>query len=153
MGPKQARLDAVAAAGELLPNGDFEFLGVNRGPIDSAATATYVFGIDRSGKLPPGPFPNRPHIRFDALVVVRIAPGKAPTASVVDLASGKNSLMPSSCVRVFGNTVQVIVPGPMLPPTGLEPAHYRFNYWPDEGMPVPQRIASFVPELNNAPVG
>jgi hypothetical protein len=153
MGPKLAQLNAVAAAGELLPSGDFEFLGVNQGPINPAVTATYVFGIDRSGKLPPGPFPNRPNIRFDALIVVKLVPGKALTASVLDLVSGKNSVMPSNSVRIFGNSVQVIVPGAMLPSTGLEPAHYRFNYWPEDGMPGPQNIASFAPELNDVPVG
>ena len=62
----------MAAAGKLLPDGSFEFVGVNKGAIDPNVAATYVFGIDRNGKLPTGPFDKRPDIRFDALVVVSL---------------------------------------------------------------------------------
>ena len=55
--------------------------------LDPKVQATYVFGIDRNGKLPAGPFPGRPDIRFDALVLVTLTPDKAPTASVTDLAT------------------------------------------------------------------
>src|SRR5207253_1578244 len=85
VGPKLAQLNAIAAAGERLPNGNFEFVGVNQGAVDPKVQATYVFGIDRNGKLAVGPFPDRPDIRFDALVVVSVQPGRAPTASVIDL--------------------------------------------------------------------
>ena len=94
VGPKLAQLNAVAAAGERLPNGNFEFVGVNQGAIDPKVPATYVFGIDRSGKLPTGPFPGRPDIRFDALVVVTLTPGQAPTASVTDLTTSKTTSLP-----------------------------------------------------------
>jgi hypothetical protein len=50
-------LNAVAAAGKLLPDGSFEFVGVNKGAIDPNVAATYVFGIDRNGKLPTGRSP------------------------------------------------------------------------------------------------
>src|SRR5207244_4510325 len=83
-GPKLAQLNAVIAAGERLPNGDFEFVGVNQGAIDPNVAATYVFGIDRSGKLPTGPFDKRPDIRFDAFVEVNVTPGRATTATVTD---------------------------------------------------------------------
>src|SRR5262249_41857255 len=65
VGPKLAQLDATAAAGVRLANGSFTFVGVNQGAIDPRVQATYVFGIDRSGRLPTGPFPSRPDIRFD----------------------------------------------------------------------------------------
>ena len=57
-GPKLDQLNAVAAAGELLPDGSFKFVGVNKGALDPKVAATYVFGIDRNGKLPTGPFDN-----------------------------------------------------------------------------------------------
>ena len=77
------QLNAVAAAGELLPDGSFEFVGVNKGAIDPKVAATYVFGIDRNGKLPTGPFDKRPDIRFDALIEVSVKPGQATTATVI----------------------------------------------------------------------
>ena len=55
IGPKLAELDAVAAIGQIQPNGSFLFVGVNLGTINPNVPATYVFGIDRSGKLPTGP--------------------------------------------------------------------------------------------------
>jgi hypothetical protein len=94
VGPKLAQLNAVAAAGELLPNGSFKFVGVNQGAIDPKVQATYVFGIDRSGKLGTGPFPGRPDITFDAVVVIKLVPGQAPTASVTDLANHTTTVLP-----------------------------------------------------------
>jgi len=89
VGPKLPQLNAVAAAGELLPDGRFLFAGVNQGRIDPTVPQTYVWGIDRSGTLGTGPFPDRPDIRFDALVVLKLVPGQATTATVIDL-TGKN---------------------------------------------------------------
>jgi uncharacterized protein (TIGR03118 family) len=153
VGPQLDELNAVAAAGELLPNGSFAFLGVNKGAIHRNVTASFVFGIDRNGKLPVGPFPDRPDIRFDALVLVSIQPGQAPTASVIDLASGTTTNLPRGSVKIRGQAVSVIVPGRLLPSTGLAPALYRFNYWTTDGGAVPTHIASFAPEFIDAQVG
>lgn len=89
---------------------------------------TYVFGIDRSGKLPPGPFPGRPDIRFDAVVVVTLTLGTAPTASVTDVTTNKSTSLPSGSVLVRGQVIAVNVSGGLLPSTGLDPSQYRFNY-------------------------
>jgi hypothetical protein len=156
VGPKLAQLNAVAAAGELLPNGNFEFVGVNQGAINPNVPATYVFGIDRSGKLPTGPFSGRPDIRFDALVEVTLTPGQAPTASVIDLANKTTTPLPQSSILINGNAVVVNVAGKLLLSTGLAPSQYRFNYWPEHPDPtltLQQQIASFAPEFNNAQVG
>ena len=152
-GRKLAQLNAVAAAGERLPNGNFEFVGVNQGAIDPKVPATYVFGIDRSGKLPAGPFPGRPDIRFDALVVVTLTPGKAPTATVTDLTTNTSTSLPSGSVLVRGQVIAVNVPGGLLPSTGLDPSQYHFNYWTKDGGPGATHIASFAPEFNDAQVG
>ena len=156
VGPKLAQLNAVAAAGELLPNGNFEFVGVNQGAINPNVPATYVFGIDRSGKLPTGPFSGRPDIRFDALVEVTLTPGQAPTASVTDLTTQKTTSLPQGSVLIRGPVVALTVPGGLLPSTGLAPSQFRFNYWPEHPDPtltLQQQIASFAPEFNNAQVG
>ena len=153
-GPKLDQLNAVAAAGELLPDGSFDFVGVNKGAIDPNVAATYVFGIDRNGKLPTGPFDKRPDIRFDALIEVSVTPGQATTASVIDLANHTFSILPQGSFSADGRVIAVNVPGSLLPSTGLPPSQFRFNYWPEDPDPsLKEQIASFAPEFNDAQVG
>jgi uncharacterized protein (TIGR03118 family) len=153
-GPKLPQLNAVGAAGELLSDGSFAFIGVNQGAIDPNVAASYVFGIDRSGKLPTGPFANRPDIRFDALVEVNVNPGQATTADVIDLTNNKTTPLPAGSFTASGRVIAVRVPGSLLPSTGLAPAQYRFNYWPENPDPaLNQQVASFAPEFNDAQVG
>ena len=153
VGPQLAQLNAVAAAGEQQPNGNFEFIGVNQGAIDPKVQATYVFGIDRSGKLPAGAFPGRPDIRFDAVVVVTLTPGQPPAATLTDLTTQKTTSLPRGSVLIRGQTVSVQVPASLIPSTGLDPSLFRFDYWTTDGGPVPTHIASFAPEFNDAQVG
>ncbi len=153
-GPKLAQLNSVAAAGELKPDGSFAFIGVNKGALNPKVAATYVFGIDRSGKLPTGPFNNRPDIRFDALIEVSVKPGQATTAAVIDLANHTTTSLPQGSFLARGNVISVTVPDNLLPSTGLPPSQFRFNYWtvnPDPALTEP--IASFTPEFNDAQVG
>ena len=153
-GPKLDQLNAVAAAGELLPDRSFNFVGVNKGAIDSNVAATYVFGIDRNGKLPTGPFDKRPDIRFDALIEVSVTPGQATTASVIDLANHTFTILPQGSFSADGRVIAVNVPGSLLPSTGLPPSQFRFNYWPEDPDPsLKEPIASFAPEFNDAQVG
>lgn len=154
VGPKLAQLNAVATVGEVLRDGDFLFAGFNAGTIDPSVPATYVFGVDRSGALPTGPFPGRPDVRFDAVVVVKLVPGQATTATVIDLTgANKPVTLPAGSIFAAGNEVAVLVPAAALPSTGLPPSQYRFNYWPEDGKPGSTHIASFAPEFNNARIG
>lgn len=154
VGPKLPQLNAVAAAGELLPDGNFLFVGVNQGRIDPTVPQTYVWGVDRSGKLGTGPFPDRPDIRFDTVVVLKLVPGQPTSATVIDT-TGKNKPvpLPASSILAEGLLVAVIVPGSALPSTGLAPSQYRFNYWPEDGQAGATHIASFAPEFTDAQVG
>ena len=83
--------------------------------------ATYVFGIDRNGKLPTGPFPDRPDIRFDALVVVTLTPGQAPTATVIDLTTNKTTSLPQGSFLVRGPGDRGERPGEPAPLDGPRP--------------------------------
>jgi hypothetical protein len=154
-GPKLAELNAVKGSAELSADGStFTFTGTNKGPINKAP-AVYVWGVDRNGNLSSGPFTGRPNIRFDALVVVSLDSSLTPTARVVDIAGGKSTNLPTGSATIAGKTVTVTVPASLLPSTGLPPAQYRFNYWPEDGV-TPETsavVASFVPESGDAQVG
>ena len=153
VGPKLAQLDAVAASGQLLRNGNFHFAGLNLGVIKPSVTATYVFGVDRSGKLPTGPFPGRPDIRFDALVVIKLVPGQAPTVTVMDKVTNTNTIVQDPNLVIAGKRIAVTIPGNLLPSTGLTPSHYRYAYWPEDGLAGSTNIASFAPTFHDIQVG
>jgi hypothetical protein len=153
VGPKLAQFDAVAASGQLLRNGNFHFAGFNLGVINPSVRATYVFGVDRSGKLPTGPFPGRPDIRFDALVVIKLVPGQAPTVTVMDKVTNKNTIVPDPDLVIAGKKIAVTIPESLLPSTGLTPSHYRYAYWPEDGLAGSTHIASFAPTFHDIQVG
>lgn len=152
-GPRWAELNAIKASGKLVGGHTFVFTGTNQGKIDQGP-ATYVWGVDRNGFLPPGPFTGRPNITFDALVTVRVDSSLRPTATVTDLVSGATTTLPASAVRIRGATVRVKVPAGLLPSTGLPPSQYGFNYWPEAtASPGSVPISSFAPESGDAQVG
>ena len=153
VGPRLAELDVVKATGTLLRNGSFRFLGVTKGVIDPNVRATYVVGVDRSGHLPTGTFPDRPNIQFDAKVVIKIVPGQSPTVTVMDLAKNTNTTVPSSALQISGRQIAVVIPGSLLPSTGLSPSHYRYNFWPEDGLNGSTHIARFAPDFHDIQVG
>ena len=118
VGPKLAQLNAVEASGQLLPNGNFSFLGVNQGTINPNVTATYVFGVNRNGNLPTGPFPDRPNIRFDATVAIKIVPGKSPTVVVTDMANKTTTTVQDPMLQISGRSIRRGGPGELAPLDG-----------------------------------
>ena len=152
-GPKLAELNAVKASAKLARNGSFTFTGTNKGAI-TTGPAVYVWGIDRSGHLPAGPFTARPGIKFDAVVVVSLDSSLNATAKVIDESSGVTTVLPAGSVSIHGRTIAITVAGNLLPSTGLTPSHYRFNFWPEDGgPPASSSVASFAPERTTAQVG
>jgi hypothetical protein len=147
-------LNAVKASGELSSDGStFTFTGTNQGRI-TKAPAVYVWGIDRNGNLPAGPFTGRSNVKFDAVVVVKLDGSSTPTVTVMDLASRVSTSLPGSSAIIQGRAVSVTVPASLLPSAGLAPSQYRFNYWPEDGgPPVSSSVASFAPESTTAQVG
>src|SRR5580692_5266932 len=69
-GPKLLDLDVVGAKARLFRGRGFVFNGFVLGPINTSQQSFYVFGVNRGGASPPGPFPNRPNIDFDAEIIV-----------------------------------------------------------------------------------
>ncbi len=153
VGPRLAQLDVVKATGTLLRDGNFHFVGVTKGVIDPNVRATYVFGVDRNGHLPAGPFPGRSNIRFDATIVIKIAPGTSPTVTVSDLANKTTATVQDSALQISGKKIGVVIAGSLLPSTGLAPSHFRYNFWPEDGLAGSTNIASFAPEFHDIQVG
>jgi hypothetical protein len=152
-GPQWAELNVVKASGKLVRGRTFVFTGTNQGPI-TQGPAVYVWGIDRNGLLPAGPFEGRPDVKFGALIVVRLDASLTPTAQVIDGVAGTVSALPSGSVRIHGATIRVKLAASLLPSTGLPPSQYRFNLWPEDGgPPSSSSISSFAPEFTDAQVG
>jgi hypothetical protein len=154
-GPKWAELDAVKASAKLAADGTFTFTGTNAGAIKKLP-AVYVWGIERSGNLGPGPFTDRPNITFDAVVVVTLTSAHTATAQVDDFLSNTSTNLPAGSVSIHGRTVTVTVAGSLLPshPGVLPPSQFRFDYWPDDaGAGTSSSVASFAPEFTTAQVG
>jgi hypothetical protein len=150
-GPKLAELNAVGASGKLSRSGTtFTFTGTVKGKINNAV-GVYVWGIDRSGNLPAGPFQGKPNIKFDAVVTVALNSSLVPSARVIDLATFAITNLPAGSARIHGKVITVTVPASLLPSTGLSTSQYRFNFWPD--YLGESGTASFVPESNDVPVG
>jgi len=150
-GPKLKELNATAASGKLSKDGTtFTFTGTVQGKINSDV-AVYVWGIDRNGNLGSGPFTDRPNVKFDAVVNVRLDASLNPTATVIDLSTFKMTTLPASSASIKGKVITVTVPSSLLPSTGLAPSQYRFNFWPD--YLGEQGVASFIPESSDVQVG
>jgi hypothetical protein len=153
VGPRLAQLDVVSATGTRLRGGSFHFQGVTQGVINPNVRATYVFGVDRSGNLPTGPFPGRPNIRFDATVAIKIVPGQAPTVTVSDLANKTSTTVQDPALQISGRKIGVVIAGDLLPSTGRGPSHFRYDFWPEDGLAGSTNIASFAPEFHDIQVG
>jgi hypothetical protein len=153
VGPRLAQLDVVSATGTRLRNGSFHFQGVTQGVINPNVRATYVVGVDRSGNLPTGSFPGRPNIRFDATVAIKLVPGQAPTVTVSDLAKKTSTTVQDPALQISGRKIGLVIPGDLLPSMGLAPSHFRYDFWPEDGLAGSTNIASFAPEFHDIQVG
>lgn len=154
IGPKRDSLDVVAAGARLFPGGTIVLSGATHGEFVAGPPAIYVFGIDRNGHLPPGPFPGRPNIRFDALVVVTLkSPPAPPTTTVMDLQTGKSKSLPQNAITFKSRQLFVELNARLLPSRGLPADQYRVNFWARSSMGKPNLIASFVPESTMFQIG
>ena len=43
----------------------------------------------------------------------------------------------------------MVIPGSLLPSTGLAPSHFRYAFWPEDGLAGSTHIASFAPQFND----
>jgi hypothetical protein len=159
-GPKQPDLDVLGAKARLFRGRGFVFRGYVLGAINASQNSYYVFGINRGGASPPGPFPDRPMIDFDAEIVVSTSPDGFEGEVVRLNAKGQTistSSLANNAVVFSGNKVEVFVPGGLLGstvPRGTADLqnHYSFAFWAGVSPSAPSGIAGFAPEFMNASV-
>jgi hypothetical protein len=132
-GPRRPELNGVRASA-FASGTNLVFSGTVAAPIVTkpktrAEESIYTFALDRGGASKTGPFPGRPRIRFDGVVVVEFRQ-KAPTV-YVQLTDPKTkqpgtpkTSLPASSLVVNGDTLTVTVPLAKLPSSG-----HAFNQW------------------------
>ncbi len=154
-GPTQPDLAAVNAKVRFVHGSGFVFTGHVLGAINSSQSSFYVFGVNRGGASPPGPFRDRPLIDFDAEIIV--ATSSDGFEGEVELLNGKGQTvsttsLPNNQVVFSNNQVQVFVPGRDLPSTSppgtAQTKHdYSFAFWAGISPSAPKGIASFFPQF------
>lgn len=131
----------VVTASASYNNGSFDFSSTLAGPISLTDGTLYVFGIDRGqgtarfGALAPG-------VTFDG--VVSVTPGVSTV--VRDLINGASTTLAATATTITGNSLDVIVPGALLPSTGFALAQYGVNLWPRVGAGNNNQISDFAPD-------
>jgi hypothetical protein len=155
-GPKRPELNGVQATakitGNLNTDGNLILSGTVAGPIiqrprNAAEEAVYTFAIDRGGASEDGPFPGRPRIRFDTVVVVAIRP--TGTSAYVQLNNPSTnqpltpiqrfSSIPGSSFTIQGNVITVTLP--LMLTSGTPPT--TTNLLPSSGKAIDQWNVNF----------
>ncbi len=153
-GPRQPDLDVLGAKARFFRGRGFVFTGYVLGAINTSQQSFYVFGVNRGGASPPGPFPDRPMIDFDAEIIVATNPngfeGEVVRFNAQGQATSTLGLLNNEVV-FSGNKVEVFVPGAYLPSTSppgtAKPQnHYSYAFWAGTSPTDPKGIAGFAPE-------
>jgi hypothetical protein len=159
-GPIRPDLAAVSATGQYARGKGLLFTGYVLGAINSSQSSFYVFGVNRGGASPPGPFPDRPMIDFDAEIIVSTS--SDGFEGEVELLNGKGQPVSTTSLTnvavVFSkNRVYVFVPRRDLPstsPPGTAETQndYSYAFWAGISPSAPKGIASFFPQYADASV-
>jgi hypothetical protein len=156
-GPQRPDLNGIQAtgytsAGNLILNGWVDG-PIQAHPQTTADGAIYTFVIDRGGSSKFGPFPGRPHIRFDTVVQISVTPSGVSASLALNNPQTNQpgapaKALPSSSVSIDGNHVQISVPLSKLPSTGYATNQWNVNFYTrNPAQPANfHSIASFTPE-------
>jgi hypothetical protein len=159
-GPKLPDLDVLGAKAKLFRGRGFVFKGYVLGAINTSQNSFYVFGVNRGGASPPGPFPARPMIDFDAEIIVSTSPDGFEGEVQRFNAKGEpttSSGLANNAVVFSGNRVTVFVSGGLLGstvPRGTAELqkHYSYAFWAGVSPSDPKGIAGFAPEFMDTSV-
>ena len=166
-----ARAGAITdPAGDFIPtftgvkNGDLDVLsafatydGTNftigatlNGAVGTTASSLYVFGFNRGAATNNFSAIGEGGVVFDATITLT---GAGVTGGR-DLVSGTALTVPTGAATISGNSIQVVVPGVLLPSEGLQPAAYGVNLWPRDTTQIGNAaIADFAPNNSDFLVG
>ena len=72
---------------------------------------------------------------------------------MTDLANTTTTTVQGQNLQISGKKLSVVIPGSLLPSTGLNPSHFRYDFWPEDGLAGSTHIASFAPETHDIRVG
>ncbi|GAC1469351.1 MAG: hypothetical protein NVSMB9_13080 [Isosphaeraceae bacterium] len=158
-GAKRAELNAAGARAFLDGRGNLQLVGIVAGPIfktpqKAGQEEFYVWGIDRGNGRFPGPFPGKPNITFDSVVVVKVQQGGV-TGVAQDLVTGKSIPIPASNISIGQFNVKVTLPiDQFTNPATLTSSVPKVNFWPRSALPPANftTIASFAPEGSDFPI-
>ena len=155
-GPERPELNGVKASG-YVKGKNLVLSGTVAGPIVTKPTTAamgsiYSFAIDRGGASKVGPFPDRPHIRFDAIVNVTITIKGVTATDAATALTNQPGTTPTTIdpknVTITGDTVQVTVPLSDLPSNGHAIDQWNVNFFTrnPSGKNNFHSVASFTPE-------
>lgn len=157
-GQKRAELNGASALALVTPDKSTLLLsGEVAGQIpattsDPSVNDYYVWGINRGGASAPGPFPGRPQVVFDAIVVVGVT-STGVTGYVKDLTTPAPATpLPASSFTIRADTIHIAVPTSLLPSTGAaSPSQYQVNFYTSNAAPSSnfKNAASFTPEFRD----
>ncbi len=157
-------------AGDFIPtftgvkNGDLDVLsafatydGTNftigatlNGAVGTTASSLYVFGFNRGAATNNFSAIGAGGVVFDATITLT---GAGVTGGR-DLVANAAITLPAGAATISGNSLQIIVPGALLPSEGLQPAAYGVNLWPRDSTQVGNAaIADFAPNNSDFVVG
>ena len=142
-GPHNADLD-VRSTGASFVAGQYIFDGTFYGAIGTTAGGVYVFGVDR-GQGTTRFSAIGSAVVFDSVVIVN----PFGTSSVRDFIANTTTALASSAVQFIGASLEVSVPGSLLPSTGFAVDRYTYNLWPRSGLGNNNQIADFAPDNSN----
>lgn len=149
-GPIRAELNATGVKGRI--SGDtLQLTGIVAGQIPQTPTSAdeesfYYFGINRGGATFPGPFPRKPRVTFDSVVIVGVT--QNGIGAIVQTDPNSFTALDPAAVTLNTDSFRVDVPLSLLPSTGAPASQYRVTFFPATEAPLTSfnSIASFVPE-------
>ena len=142
-GPQNPDLD-VRSTGASFVAGRYIFDGSFYGTIGSTAGGVYVFGVDR-GQGTTRFAAIGSAVLFDSVVIVN----PSGISSVRDFIGNTVTALAPDAVRIDGASLEVTVPGALLPSTGFAPDRYTYDLWPRNGLTNVNQIADFAPDNSN----
>lgn len=141
-GVKNGDLDVLSAFANY-DGTNFTLGATLNGTVGTTPNSSYVFGFNRGAGTNNFASIGNPGVVFDAVITLT---GAGVTGGR-DLVSNTALTLPSGAATISGNSIQITVPGALLPSKGRTPAEYGVNLWPRDNSQVgTAAISEFAPD-------